>query len=70
MRSKIVASPIVHCDETGLRNQGKTEWVPYSTPELTIRYIHPKRGTVAMNAIRVLPAFTGIAVHDCWESYF
>ncbi|MEH7464376.1 IS66 family transposase [Bacillus thuringiensis] len=71
IRSEILASPIVHCDETGLRNQGKTEWVhTYSTPDLTIQYIHQNRGSVAMDEIGVMPAFTGIAVHDCWKSYF
>ncbi|AWC27372.1 hypothetical protein CG478_012835 [Bacillus cytotoxicus] len=39
---------------------------PNEYPELTIQYTHPNCRTVAMDAIGVI----GIAVHDCWKSYF
>lgn len=29
-----------------------------------------KRGTIGMNSSGVLPDFQGIAVHDCWKSYW
>jgi transposase len=32
--------------------------------------IHPKRGKKAMDAMNVLPVFTGIAVHDAFSPYF
>jgi transposase len=71
IRSHLLESRVIHCDETGLRNQGKTEWVhTYSTSEATIQYVHPKRGTEAMDKLEILPEFTGIAVHDCWKAYF
>jgi transposase len=71
IRPHLLESRVIHCDETGLRNQEKTEWVhTYSTPETTIQYIHPKRGTEAMNKVGILPQFTGITVHDCWKLYF
>jgi phosphoglycolate phosphatase-like HAD superfamily hydrolase len=31
--------------------------------------VHAKRGTKAMDAIGVLPAFAGVAVHDAWAPY-
>ncbi len=31
--------------------------------------VHAKRGTTAMDAAGILPAFTGIAVHDAWAPY-
>lgn len=71
IRSHLLDSAMIHCDETGLRNQGKTEWVhTYSTSECTLQYIHQKRGNIAMDEIGVLPRFTGTIVHDCWKPYF
>jgi transposase len=32
--------------------------------------MHPKRGSVALNEINILPRFQGRAVHDDWASYF
>jgi transposase len=67
----LLESCVIHCDETSVRNQGKTEWVhTYSTAEATIQYVDSSRGTKAMNEIGILPQFTGIAVHDCWKAYF
>jgi transposase len=31
--------------------------------------VHPRRGAKAMEAMGVLPSFTGIAVHDAWAPY-
>lgn len=71
MRKSLLQSPIAHCDETELRNQGKTEWVhTFSTDKMTIQYLHEKRGTEAMDDIGLLPVYKGIAVHDGWKSYF
>lgn len=71
LRTKLLQSPIAHCDETGFRNQGKTEWVhTFSTGQMTLQYRHEKRGKEAMNSIGLLPAYQGVAVHDGWASYF
>ena len=32
--------------------------------------VHQKRGTEGMDDNGVLPAFQGIAMHDCWKSYW
>ncbi len=50
---------------------GRLQWVHVaSTDRLTYYAVHPKRGTVAMNAISILPDFKGIAVHDALPSHF
>ena len=41
-----------------------------STDQVTLQYVHEKRGTEAINKIDLLPKFKGIAVHDCLASYF
>lgn len=70
-RNQIIQSPVVHFDETGVRSEGKTQWLhTLSTNQVTLQYVHEKRGTEAMNEIDLLPKFKGIAVHDCLASYF
>lgn len=71
LHAHLLQEPVVHCDETGFRNQGKTEWVhTVSTQHMTLQYRHEKRGKEAMDAIGFLPAYEGITVHDGWRSYF
>ncbi len=58
-------------DETGFRVMAKRLWLhSCSTTEHAYYEVHPKRGTLAMNAINILPHFKGVAVHDFWRSYY
>jgi transposase len=66
----ILASTIVHFDETGLRVNGKLWWLHVAcTDGLTYYFVHSKRGQVAMNEMDILPQFEGKAIHDGWPSY-
>ena len=66
----LLASGVVHFDETGFRVAGTLAWVhSASAGNYVLTTVHPKRGTEGMNAAGVLPSFTGIAVHDAWAPY-
>ena len=71
-KSRLLEEKVVHFDETGLRVVGKLYWLPTaSTPNDTPLFVHEKRGQEALkSAPSVLKDFTGMAVHDCWASYF
>jgi transposase len=70
VKARLNTSPVVHFDETGLRCQGRNHWLhSASTPNWTRLFFHRRRGVEAMNAMGVLPGFTGTAVHDAWAAY-
>jgi transposase len=69
IKQALINSEVLHSDETGLQSDGK-KWVHVaSTPTHTHYDIHAKRGKEAMDAIGILPHFTGNSVHDRYASY-
>lgn len=70
VRDRITGAEVAHFDETGFRVEGKLHWVhSASTGKYSLIVVHGKRGKVAMDAIAVLPSFSGIAVHNAWAPY-
>ncbi len=68
---KLLASKVLHADETGINIDGKTHWLHgVSSPQLTFYYAHAKRGLEAMNSRPLLALFEGILVHDHWKPDF
>jgi len=60
----------IHCDETGLRVEGKLYWTHVaSTEQATYLEVHPKRGRLALDEIGILPQRKGQVVHDGYSSY-
>lgn len=72
IKEHLVAQEAVgHFDETGMIVNGILNWLhTASTSLLTYYAMHPKRGSVALNEINILPRFQGRAVHDDWAAYF
>ena len=71
IKSMLVGAKVANFDETGTDVNGKTIWVHNSsTSELTYQTVNAKRGQVGMEDNGVLTGFGGVAVHDCWSSYW
>ena len=71
IKQQILNSPVIDCDETGARVEGKNHWLHVvGAPKLTLYGIYQKRGRDAMNEMGILPSYTGIAKHDGLPAYF
>lgn len=71
LKEQLKKADVLHTDESGMRSQGKTNWVhTASTEYLTHFAMHEKRGKQATIDIGILPEFTGTMVHDHWKSYY
>lgn len=69
-RQKLIASDIIHNDETGINVNGKLLWLHSASNEKWTQFFpHERRGTEAMKAMDILPHFKGISIHDHWKPY-
>lgn len=72
MKEQLVQAEVVHFDETGLRVEGKLQWLHTASNGMyTYLFVHAKRGKNALESEdSILKDFNGRAIHDCWVSYF
>jgi transposase len=67
---QILAQPTLHVDETSLRVDRQNHWIHvYAAGDITLKFLHPKRGRQAIESIHIIPRYGGTIVHDCWASY-
>ena len=60
----------IHTDETSQRVDKKNHWIHvYSSGDITLKFLHRKRGKEAMEEINIIPRYGGTIIHDCWASY-
>ena len=68
---RLLAMPALHADETGLRIDRKNHWLhSYGAGDLTVKFVHRRRGRAAIDELGVVPRYGGVLVHDRWASYF
>jgi len=71
IQDMLTGEPLIHCDESGLRVEGRLNWLHVvGAKHLTSYFVHPKRGQEATQAMGILPHFQGRAMHDNWQSYW
>jgi len=71
LKEQLIASALVHCDETGINIGGKRRWLHNVSNEwFTFYYPHEKRGCEANNEMGILPVYEGVICHDHWKPYF
>jgi transposase len=67
---QILKAPAINVDETSLRVDKKNHWIHvYSAGNITLKFLHRKRGKAAIEAINLIPRYGGTIIHDCWSSY-
>lgn len=70
IKAALLRQDVLHADESGIRVEGKLHWVhTLGNARLTHYQHHEKRGQAAMEAIGLLPNYTGIVVHDHLKAY-
>lgn len=67
---RLLKTPAMNVDETSFRVNKKNFWIHvYSAEDITLKFMHPKRGLEAIEEISIIPRYSGVIIHDCWASY-
>jgi len=72
IKTKVSLNDVVHADETGLRIEGKLQWLHTATTTFfTYLFVHKNRGKEALESdSSILNRLNSWLVHDAWSSYF
>lgn len=67
---QLLQAPALYVDETSLRVDKQNYWIHvYSAGDITLKFLHRRRGTEAIRSIDIIPRYLGAIIHDCWSSY-
>ncbi len=71
VKYQLTHGSLIHADETGINIGGKRMWLHgASNLEWTYFFPHEKRGSDAMEEMKILPFFKGTLCHDHWKPYY
>jgi len=71
IKTLLLQSPVLNADETGIRINGKLNWMHLASTELLSFFgYHQKRGKEAINDFNIIPLYNGNLVHDRFSPYF
>jgi transposase len=66
----IQPAEVVHFDESGVRQSSQLHWLHVAATASQVHSSgHAQRGGKGLEAAGILPALTGITVHDHWKPY-
>lgn len=69
-KKALLDMPVMHVDETSLRVDKKNHWIHvYSAGDITLKFLHRRRGGEAILKINIIPRYSGTIIHDFWASY-
>jgi hypothetical protein len=69
-KDELLKKLVIHVDETSLRVDKRNQWIHvYSSDNITLKFLHQKRGIGAIETIDIIPKYSGTIIHDCWRSY-
>jgi len=69
-KNQLLSAQAINVDETSLRVDKKNHWIHvYCSGDITLKYLHRKRGIEAIEDIDIIPRYNGTIIHDCWASY-
>ena len=67
---KMIKQKVINTDETSMKVDKRKHWIHVcSSGDTVLKFLHPKRGSEAIEHINIIPRFKGTIVHDCWASY-
>jgi len=70
IKQALCKAEVIHQDETGMHVANRRQWMHVTSPaRLTHSQVHASRGHQALDAIGIVPHFTGTSVPDGWEAY-
>ena len=70
LKQSLLKEDILHGDETGVNIRSKLHWIHVASSSVMTYYmLHEKRGTIAMDAMEIIPSYEGILLHDHWRPY-
>ena len=71
IKDQLGQSNCLHADETGVNVGGERHWL-HCTSDLKWTYLYPhkKRGCEAIDAMGILPTYSGVVCHDHWKPYY